>query len=80
MGKFTGKEKPSFIADLVEKKPTHEYTPTHTPVVKERKSHRLNVLMRPSTVEALKVYCKRQDVSMGDIINQLVEEFLDKNV
>ena len=81
MGKFTGKERPGFISDLVEKKPTptHEYTPTHTPVVKERKSHRLNVLMKPSTVDALKAYCKRCDVSMGDIINTLVEEFLDKN-
>jgi hypothetical protein len=83
MGKFTDKQKPSFISDLVEKKPTptHEYTPTHThtPVLREKKSHRLNVLMKPSTVDALKTYCKKYDVSMGDVINKLVEEFLDQN-
>lgn len=85
MGKFTGKEKPSFISDLVENKPTptqehvSPHVPPHVPGMRERKSHKLHVLMKPSTVDALKAYCQRYDVSMGNIINSLVEDFLDKN-
>ena len=90
MGKHVGKERPSFIADLVENN-VHEYTPTHThtptdevvdytlPPKKERRSHRLNMFIEPSKVKKLKVIAKKYDVSMSDIINGLIDEFLKKN-
>ena len=62
-------------------KPTH--TPTHThnqaPVVKERKTRRVQLLMKESTVDALDAYAKTHDTSRNDIIQGLVEEFCKKN-
>lgn len=58
--------------------PTHEYTHTHTdtPVMKERKTRRVQLLMKESTVDQLDAYAKRHDTSRNDIIQNLVEEFL----
>ena len=77
MGKFTDKQKPSFISDLVENKPTHthEYKHTPTPVVKEIKDKRVNLLMKPSVVNKLDVYAKSKGTSRNDILDKLVEEF-----
>ena len=68
-------------------KPTHTSTPTHThnpvytdaPVVKERKTRRVQLLMKESTVDALDAYAKTHDTSRNDIIQGLVEEFCKKN-
>lgn len=80
MGKNVGKDRPSFITDLVEKKDTHTHEYTHTPVVpqKEFKSKRVQLLMKPSTVARLDAYAKRNETSRNDIIQNLVEEFLNK--
>ena len=81
MGKNVGRERPSFITDLVENTHTHEYTPTptHTYKTKESKSARVNLLMKPSVKQELTDYAKRTGTSMNDIINMLVEDFLKEN-
>lgn len=80
MGKNVGRERPSFITDLVEEKPTHTHEYTHTPtqVQKERKTKRVQLLLKPSTVDQLDAYAKIHDTSRNDIIQNLVEEFLNK--
>lgn len=62
-------------------KPTHTHTdtPTHTPIIKERKTRRVQLLMKESTVDALDAYAKVHDTSRNDIIQNLVEEFLKNN-
>ena len=67
---------PGLMQDL---KPTHthEYTHTPTPVQKERKTKRVQLLMKPSTVDQLDAYAKIHDTSRNDIIQNLVEEFLN---
>lgn len=74
---------PGLMQDL---KPTHTHTPTHTdthehtPVMKERKTRRVQLLMKESTVDALDAYAKTHDTSRNDIIQNLVENFLKNNV
>lgn len=72
---------PGLMDDL---KPTHTHTdthtPTHTPTVKERKTRRVQLLMKESTVAELDAYAKTHDTSRNDIIQNLVEEFLGKNI
>lgn len=84
MGKHVGKERPSFITDLVENNThTQEYTATHThthtPKIKEKRNARFQLLMKPSVKQALTDYSKLHDTSMNDIINGLVEDFLKEN-
>lgn len=74
---------PGLMQDL---KPTHTHThtdtptPTHTPTVKERKTRRVQLLMKESTVDMLDAYAKTHDTSRNDIIQNLVEEFIKNNV
>jgi len=72
---------PGLMEDL---KPTPTHTDTHvythTPTVKERKTRRVQLLMKESTVDALDSYAKTHDTSRNDIIQNLVEEFLKSNV
>ena len=60
--------------------PTHEYTDTHTPtpISKERKTKRLQLLLRESTVERLGAYAKEHDTSRNEIVQTLVDDFLRK--
>ena len=59
---------------------TSTHTDTHTPVVKERKTRRVQLLMKESTVDALDAYAKKHDTSRNDIIQNLVEDFIKNNV
>ena len=56
---------------------THEYT---QPIVRERKNRRVQLLMKESVVDSLDAYAKRCDTSRSEIIQNLVEDFLKKNV
>ena len=69
----------SKIKNTATNTPTHEYTHTPTPTVKERKTRRVQLLMKESTVDALDAYAKRYDTSRNDIIQNLVEKFLEEN-
>lgn len=60
--------------------PTHTHTDTHTPVLKERKTRRVQLLMKESTVDMLDAYAKKHDTSRNDIIQNLVEDFIKNNV
>lgn len=82
MAKFasnSGSRFPDLMGN-VKNVPTH--TPTHThidaPVVKERKTRRVQLLMKESTVDALDAYAKTHDTSRNDIIQNLVEDFCEK--
>ena len=80
MAKNVGKF-PGLMSDLKPSTPTHtqEYThtPTHTPP-KERKTRRVQLLLRESTVDALDSYAKLHDTSRNEIIQKLVEGFLNE--
>ena len=55
-------------------------TPTTPPqAAPERKTRRVQLLMKESTVKALDKYAKKNYTSRNDIIQSLVEEFLAKN-
>lgn len=74
MAKNVGKF-PGLMSDLKPVVPTH--TPTHTPP-KERKTRRVQLLLRESTVDALDFYAKQHDTSRNEIIQKLVESFLNE--
>lgn len=59
---------------------THNYTHTDTPIVKERKTRRVQLLLKESTVNELDAYAKRIDTSRNEIIQNLIEEFIKNNV
>lgn len=81
MAKFTDKPASKFpdLLGNVKNTPTHTHTHehTHTPVLKERKTRRVQLLMKESTVDALDAYAKRNDTSRNEIIQNLVEQFLE---
>lgn len=62
--------------------PTHTHTDTPTPKrsAKERKTRRVQLLLKESTVQGLDNYAQMHDTSRNDIIQNLVEEFLKKGV
>lgn len=86
MGKNVGKERPSFIADLVENNHNHvpTYTYNHTDEVvvkKERRSRKMNLLFEPSLAARFKNYSEQTGISMNDIVCKLVDDFLkEKNM
>ena len=73
-----GDVKPTLV-DAYVNTPTHTHEYTHTPTVKERKTRRVQLLMKESTVDALDAYAKAHDTSRNEIIQNLVEQFLIKN-
>lgn len=84
MAKNVQREKkfPGLYDDL---SPTHTDTHTHndtheyTPVKRERRTRRVQMLMKESLVDALDAYAAKYDTSRTEIIQGLVEEFLKKN-
>lgn len=56
--------------------PTPTPTQTDTPILKERKTRRVQLLLKESTVNELDAYAKRIDTSRNDIIQGLIEEFI----
>ena len=60
--------------------PTPTYTPAHAPnkKAKERKSERLQLLVRPSTKARLAQYAEDNNTSSNEVVQQLLDELLDK--
>lgn len=46
-------------------------------LVKENKSERMQLLVRPTLKEAIKKEAQAQGISMNDLINNIFEEYLD---
>jgi hypothetical protein len=86
MGKNVGKERPGFLDGLVKDTPTHEYTHTHIqPKMMETKSRRVNLILKPTTVDRLDEYIEAQKLkgvrtSKNDVIQTLLDKFLDENI
>jgi hypothetical protein len=59
---------------------TQEYTPTltPTPVKKENRTKRLQLVFQPSIFKKLDDYARINNTSKNDIVHKLVEDFLDK--
>lgn len=59
-------------------------TPTYTPAhatnkkVKERKTERLQLLVRPSTKSRLAQYAEDHNTSSNEVVQQLLDELLDR--
>lgn len=89
MAKEPAKKSSAFFTDLETvqedvSKHEYEYKQEHTHKHKyeqkrERRSKRMNLLVKPSTVDDLKVISERQDRSMNDIVNDLIEAFIEDN-
>lgn len=47
-------------------------------LVKENKTERMQLLVRPTLKEAIKKEAQAQGVSMNDLINNIFEEYLEK--
>lgn len=55
--------------------PTPTHTHNHTQK-KERKTRRVQLLLKQSTVDNLDMYAKTRDISRNDLIQTIVDEFL----
>ena len=58
---------------------THTHNHEYTPIKRERRTRRVQMLMKESLVDALDAYAAKYDTSRTEIIQGLVEEFLSKN-
>lgn len=47
-------------------------------LIRESKSERMQLLVRPTTKEAIKKAAEAQGVSVNDFVNQLFEEYLER--
>lgn len=51
----------------------------HTLTKSENRSKRLQILMKPSTVKQLDKLAKKSKTSRNDIINQIINNYLERN-
>lgn len=58
---------------------TPTYTPAHTPnkKAKERKTERLQLLVRPSTKARLAKYAEDHNTSSNEVVQRLLDDLLD---
>lgn len=47
-------------------------------LVKENKSQRMQILIRPATKNAIKAEAEAQGLSMNDLANNIFEEYLER--
>lgn len=59
---------------------TPTYTPAHTPnrKAKEKKSERLQLLVRPSTKSRLAQYAEDHNTSSNEVVQRLLDKLLDE--
>ena len=68
-----------------ESTPTHtdtpEYAPAHLPTVGkgERKTERLQLLVRPSTKSRLAKYAEAHNTSSNEVVQRLLDKLLDES-
>lgn len=58
--------------------PTPKYTPAHVPTLGkgERKTERLQLLVRPSTKSRLAEYARDHDTSSNEVVQRLLDDLL----
>lgn len=58
--------------------PTYTYTPAHVPnkKAKERKSERLQLVVRPSTKARLAQYAEDHNTSSNEVVQRLLDDLL----
>lgn len=55
-------------------------TPEGYVLVKERKSERLQLLIRPNTKKGLQREADREGISVNELINKVLEEYIERRV
>lgn len=61
--------------------PKEEKPPVTAPPIieREKRSRRGNILVKPSVYDKVMLYANQTDQSFNDIVNRLLEEFVEKN-
>ena len=78
MGKNFKKDTASlFLSEAPEPEQTGQEVPRGYKLVKESKSGRINLLVRPSTKEALKEEADRRGISTNELINKILEDYIE---
>lgn len=63
----------------VQEKTQEDFTiPKGYKLARENKSERMQLLVRPTTKEAIKKAAAAQGVSMNDLINQILDEYTER--
>ena len=72
-------KKPNSPAQEQESTDTPTYTPAHATnkKAKERKTERLQLLVRPSTKSRLAKYAEDHNTSSNEVVQQLLDDLLD---
>lgn len=72
---------PSIPADTPTVTLTPTYTPAHAPdrKSKERKTERLQLVVRPSTKARLAKYAEDHNTSSNEVVQRLLDELLDES-
>lgn len=83
MAKFTDKPANRFpdLMGNVKNTQTHTHEHVHEQTPKRKKKElndrRINLMMKPSTVEALDAYAEEQEISRNELIRDIIEKFLN---
>lgn len=56
------------------------FVPKGYKLVKENKSERMQLLIRPATKEAIRQAAAAQGLSMNDLVNQILDEYAERQV
>jgi hypothetical protein len=65
--------------DQKDEKAADQTIPEGYRLVKETKSERMQLLVRPSIKKRLKAEAQAQGLSMNDLINNLLEEYIERS-
>ena len=76
---------PALMSGLTDNKNTETYTDTHTdtdalitPKSEEKRSQRINLTVKPSVYNAVKMKCDRYGISVSDCVNQFFEKWIQE--
>lgn len=72
-----------FISDLQKEEPKPEEPkgfniPKGYKLAKENKTERMQLLIRPATKEGLKKAAKEENISVNELVNNILDEFIER--